>query len=386
MGIKIKAFEPQYTEEVIALILSIQVGEFGVVTNRDEQPDLSQIPEYYQWSGGQFWLAFTDDGKLVGSIALKPFNVSQAALRKMFVAKDYRGAEYKIAQQLIDKLYQFALQNGIETIYLGTTKKYHAAHRFYEKNGFSPIAQADLPNDFPLFLVDDCFYSQKISQDSLIERAFKFVETIHQADYSGHDFEHIKRVWQNAQQILVYETEAQREVVELAVLLHDVDDYKLSNQTGRAKDWLEAQNLDNDLIERILEIIDSIGFSKTGDDPQFKDIETKIVYDADKLDAIGAIGIARAFAFGGAKSRPLFKPERSPSDELDLIAYAANAKSGDNHTINHFFEKLLYLADLMQTSYGQQLAAKRKLTMLNFLEDFFQEQNLVDWQKRLHSM
>ncbi len=386
MGIKIKAFEPQYTEEVIALILSIQVGEFGVVTNRDEQPDLSQIPEYYQWSGGQFWLAFTDDGKLVGSIALKPFNASQAALRKMFVAKEYRGAEYKIAQQLIDKLYQFALQNGIEEIYLGTTKKYHAAHRFYEKNGFISIAQADLPSDFPLFLVDDCFYSQKISQYSLIERAFKFVETVHQADYSGHDFEHIKRVWQNAQQILVYETEAQREVVELAVLLHDVDDYKLSNQTWRAKAWLEAQNLDNDLIERILEVIDSIGFSKTGYDPQFKDIETKIVYDADKLDAIGAIGIARAFAFGGAKSRPLFKPERSPSDELDLIAYAANAKSGDNHTINHFFEKLLYLADLMQTSYGQQLAAKRKLTMLNFLEDFFQEQNLVDWQKRLHSM
>lgn len=382
MDIKIREFEPRYTEEVIALILGIQVGEFDVATSRADQPDLLQIPEYYQNSGGQFWLAFVGD-KLVGSVALKPFTDHQAALRKMFVLKDYRGAEYRIAQQLVDTLYQFALDNGIEEIYLGTTKKYHAAHRFYDKNGFSSIAQAKLPNDFPLFLVDDCFYAKKISQDSLIERAFKFVETIHQADYSGHDFEHIKRVWQNAQQILVYETKANRQVVELAVILHDVDDYKLTNQTGRAKAWLEEQLLSTELIERVLGIIESTGFSKTGYNPQFNDIETKIVYDADKLDAIGAIGVARAFAFGGAKSRPLFDPTRLPNFELDLIAYTANAKSGDNHTVNHFFEKLIKLADLMQTSYGRKLAAQRKLTMLSFLEDFFREQNLNEWLEEL---
>lgn len=382
MNIKIQEFEPQYTEEVIALILGIQVGEFGVATSRAEQPDLLQIPEYYQNSGGQFWLAFVDD-KLVGSVALKPFTARQAALRKMFVAKDYRGAKYHLAQQLVDKLSQFAVEHGIEEIYLGTTKKYHAAHRFYEKNGFSSIAQVKLPNNFPLFLVDDCFYAKKISQYSLIERAFQFVEGVHQADYSGHDFEHIKRVWQNAQQILVYETEAWRDVVELAVILHDVDDYKLTNQTGRAKAWLEGQLLATDLIERILDIIDSTGFSKTGYNPQFNDIETKIVYDADKLDAIGAIGVARAFAFGGAKSRPLFDPTRLPNFELDLTAYAANSKSGNNHTVNHFFEKLIHLADLMQTSYGRKLAAQRKLTMLSFLEDFFREQNLNEWLEQL---
>ncbi|MBX9866320.1 MAG: HD domain-containing protein [Burkholderiales bacterium] len=222
-------------------------------------------------------------------------------------------------------------------------------------------------------------YVEADAKSELIAQAFQFVESIHQTDYSGHDFEHIKRVWQNAQQLLASEPSAQRQVVELAVLLHDVDDYKLSDETGRAKKWLDGQGVNPELIEQVLDIIDTIGFSKTGYNPQLRDIETKIVYDADKLDAIGAIGIARTFAFGGAKSRPLFEPERLPTDELDLEAYAMNAKSGKNHTVNHFFEKLIKLADLMQTKRGQELALKRKLTMLSFLEDFFAEQCLQNW-------
>ena len=378
MKLIIQEFEAQYTAAVIDLILAIQVDEFGVAISREDQPDLLHIPEYYQASGGQFWLAFINE-ELVGCVSLKVFANAQAALRKMFVAKAYRGAEYQIGQQLVDKLYQFALEHGIKQLYLGTTEKYLAAHRFYEKNAFRLIAKAELPTGFPLVAVDNRFYVKEIVQSELIAQAFQFVESIHQTDYSGHDFEHIKRVWQNAQQLLASEPSAQRQVVELAVLLHDVDDYKLSDETGRAKKWLDGQGVNPELIEQVLDIIDNIGFSKTGYNPQLRDIETKIVYDADKLDAIGAIGIARTFAFGGAKSRPLFEPKRLPTDELDLEAYAANAKSGKNHTVNHFFEKLIKLADLMQTKRGQELALKRKLTMLSFLEDFFVEQGLSNW-------
>ncbi|HRG61543.1 MAG TPA: HD domain-containing protein [Burkholderiales bacterium] len=219
-----------------------------------------------------------------------------------------------------------------------------------------------------------------INEHELIRQTFAFVKNIHQKDFSGHDFEHIKRVWHNGQLILADENHADRFIVEMALLLHDVDDYKLSDNTERGYAYLKQCNLDESVIQRILTIIDSIGFSKTGYNPQFSDIETKIVYDADKLDAIGAFGIARAFAYGGAKSRPLFIADRLPPQNLDLKAYAANAKSGDNHTVIHFFEKLIRLPDLMQTERGKALAQTRKTTMINFLRALFAEQELDNWQ------
>lgn len=219
--------------------------------------------------------------------------------------------------------------------------------------------------------------------EELINKTLKFVQVHHQANYSGHDFEHIKRVWHNARLILTSEPSANKEIVELAVLLHDVDDYKFNDNSNHAQNWLQKLGLATKTIERIIKIIDSIGFSKTGYNPQFDDIETKIVYDADKLDAIGAIGIARAFAFGGAKSRPLFNPQHFPPEGLNLVTYANNSKSGDNHSVNHFFEKLLHLSKLMQTSLGTEMAKQRQTTMKNFLKEFFVEQNLLDWQERL---
>lgn len=221
--------------------------------------------------------------------------------------------------------------------------------------------------------------------EQLIAETVDFVQSHHKADFSGHDFEHIKRVWHNAKLILASEPSADREIVDFAVLLHDVDDYKLSDSGGKAEAWLQKLGLSTETIERIIKIIDSIGFSKTGYNPRFDDIETKIVYDADKLDAIGAIGIARAFAFGGAKSRPLFDPTHLPVSELDLAAYATNAKSGNNHSVNHFFEKLLRLSKLMQTKVGHELAKQRQATMLQFLEAFFDEQGLSEWMRLLQS-
>lgn len=225
-----------------------------------------------------------------------------------------------------------------------------------------------------------------INRQELIQQTFAFVKNIHQRDFSGHDFEHIKRVWRNCQLILTEEKNAERFIVEMALLLHDVDDYKLGDNTEQGYTYLKQCNLDESIIQRILTIIDSIGFSKTGYNPQFSDIETKIVYDADKLDAMGAFGIARAFAYGGAKSRPLFIADRLPPQDLDLEAYVANAKSGDNHTVIHFFEKLLRLPDLMQTRVGKALAQTRKATMINFLRALFAEQELHDWQRLLNNM
>lgn len=219
-----------------------------------------------------------------------------------------------------------------------------------------------------------------MNEHELIQQTFTFVKSIHQKDFSGHDFEHIKRVWQNGQLILADENHAERFIVEMALLLHDVDDYKLGDNSQHGYAYLKQCNLNETVIQRILTIIDSIGFSKTGYNPQFRDIETKIVYDADKLDAIGACGIARAFAYGGAKSRPLFIPDHLPPQDLDLEAYAANAKSGDNHTVIHFFEKLLRLPNLMQTKRGKALAQTRKATMISFLRALFAEQELHEWQ------
>lgn len=162
MAIQIIEYQEQYTSQLVELILGIQVGEYGIATSLEAQPDLLQIPEFYQVNNGNFWLAL-DGEKVVGTISLKIFSATQGALRKMFVADGYRGKPYNIAQQLFDRLYATAKQQQLTTIYLGTTDKYLAAHRFYEKNGFTLMNKTQLPEEFPIVLVDNRFYRLDIA-------------------------------------------------------------------------------------------------------------------------------------------------------------------------------------------------------------------------------
>jgi predicted N-acetyltransferase YhbS len=136
----------------------IQSAEFGIAITADDQPDLRDIPGFYLPARGGFWVA-RNDGRIVGTIALKEFGDDRGALRKMFVAPDYRGAPHRLGQTLLDTLLADVRASGLRQIVLGTTDAFLAAHRFYERNGFTLIAKADLPTGFPLAPVDTRFYA-----------------------------------------------------------------------------------------------------------------------------------------------------------------------------------------------------------------------------------
>ncbi|CAN5423195.1 HD domain-containing protein [soil metagenome] len=208
----------------------------------------------------------------------------------------------------------------------------------------------------------------------IINLTKEFVIQIHQKDQSGHDWWHVNRVWKTARYIGAKEN-ADMFIVELAALLHDVDDRKLKindpNVIGvpRAKAWLIQQELANDMIARICTIIEKISFSSSLGNKEFLCLEAQIVQDADRLDALGAIGIARAFTYGGHKGRPIYDPDIKPLSSLDFDAYKTNVGT----TINHFYEKLLLLKEKMNTSTGKQLALVRHQFVENFIKQFFLE-------------
>lgn len=155
--VTIARFEPEDSPAVIALILPIQNQEFGVTITAEQQPDLSDIPGFYQQGHGDFWVAKVE-GEVVGCISLKDIGQQQAALRKMFVAKPWRGSEYGVASRLLEALLDHARTQKLRDIYLGTTEKFLAAHRFYEKKGFAEIDVSALPAAFPRMSVDVKFY------------------------------------------------------------------------------------------------------------------------------------------------------------------------------------------------------------------------------------
>lgn len=155
-NIVIQEYSNKYQEQVIDLILSIQRGEFEVNITKEDQPDLSDIPNFYQ-SGGNFWVAL-HKGQVVGTIALINIGNQQGALRKMFVKAEYRGKAYELAKLLLIKLITWAKDQNMREIYLGTTEKFLAAHRFYEKNEFITIDKKQLPATFPIMKVDTRFY------------------------------------------------------------------------------------------------------------------------------------------------------------------------------------------------------------------------------------
>lgn len=146
----------EYAEAAIDLILNIQQNEFNVAITLEDQPDLLEIENFYYQSGGGFWGAFID-GELVGTIALVKFDTNKGAIRKMFVKKEYRGKELKIAQQLLEILITYSKENGLNHLYLGTVSILEAALRFYERNNFVRIDKALLPETFPLMSADNVF-------------------------------------------------------------------------------------------------------------------------------------------------------------------------------------------------------------------------------------
>ncbi|MDO7907144.1 HD domain-containing protein [Paenibacillus sp. JX-17] len=204
----------------------------------------------------------------------------------------------------------------------------------------------------------------------IIQQAELFVQEELGRDTTGHDWWHIVRVRNTAMLLASRYPDADAFIVELAALLHDVADEKLnpSKEEGLAKvrGWLNTHQVEEQAMEHMMTIISTMSFNG-GKNPPMDTIEGQIVQDADRLDAIGAVGIARAFAYGGAKARPLHVPDQDFS-ELD---YRAGSKS----TIYHFYEKLLLLKDKMNTDFGRDLAEQRHQFMEQFLTQFYAEWN-----------
>lgn len=147
-------------DAIVELITTIQMVEFGVATSAEKQPDLREIPEYYQYGAGNFWLAFEGD-ELIGTLALKDVGGGVCSLRKMFVKKAWRGKARGVAAELMRTLLDRAKAHGVCAIYLGTVDVYKAAHRFYEKSGFVEVAKSEVPDSVPLMDVDVKYYCRR---------------------------------------------------------------------------------------------------------------------------------------------------------------------------------------------------------------------------------
>ncbi|MGE6595250.1 MULTISPECIES: GNAT family N-acetyltransferase [Bacillus] len=159
--IHIVPYESKFQEEVVNLIVHIQQKEYNVPITKEEQPDLLEIETFYQRNHGSFWVA-TYGGKVVGTVALLDIGGQQVALRKMFVKKEFRGKEWGASHMLLQKAISWAENKKLKDIYLGTTVKFLAAHRFYEKNGFQNVNVEELPKSFPVLEVDKKFYRYTI--------------------------------------------------------------------------------------------------------------------------------------------------------------------------------------------------------------------------------
>ena len=193
---------------------------------------------------------------------------------------------------------------------------------------------------------------------------------------TGHDWYHIERVYKNA--LKIQETEGgDREVVTYAALLHDIADHKFvanheEETESRIRAILGKENVKQAIIDHVLQIALNISYKGPNVENKISSLEGKIVQDADRLDAIGAIGIARAFAYGGRKNRSIYLPEEKPTLHDDFESY----KNNEGHTINHFYEKLLLLKDRMNTETAKTIANQRHEFMENFLKQFYAEWNV----------
>lgn len=212
-----------------------------------------------------------------------------------------------------------------------------------------------------------------MEKEIILKKTEDFVKSVLEGDSSGHDWWHIHRVRKLALMIAKSEG-ADLFMVELAALLHDVDDWKLSENKDdgqKARKWMVTCGLEPQITEQICQVIDGVSFKGAGVDTSTSDIICKVLQDADRLDAIGAIGIARTFAYGGSRGRGIYDPEILPEVHTDFENY----KKSSAPTLNHFYEKLLLLKDQMQTTMGRTLAEQRHEFMLRFLDQFYAEWN-----------
>lgn len=214
-----------------------------------------------------------------------------------------------------------------------------------------------------------------MENQQLIENTISFVKQKLENAEGGHDYFHIERVLKNS--ILIAKEEKCDElIVQLGALLHDIADSKFHNGDETvgpkvAREFLESQNVSEEIIVHVINIIENISFKGGNFEKKFSSKELDIVQDADRLDAIGAIGIARVFNYGGFKNRPLYNPEIAPNLTMTKEEYKNNVAP----TLNHFYEKLLLLSDKMNTETGKKIAQKRHEYMEGFLEQFYAEWN-----------
>ena len=208
---------------------------------------------------------------------------------------------------------------------------------------------------------------------TLIDNTILFVKQQLENAEGGHDWFHIERVYKNA--LLIADGEdCNLNVVKLGALLHDIADSKFhgGDETigpKTARTFLESQNVSEDIILHVIAIIENISFKGGNFEKKFNSKELEIVQDADRLDAIGAIGIARTFNYGGFKNRPLYNPNIQPNLNMNKEEY----KNSESPTLNHFYEKLLLLKDKMNTETGKKIAQKRHNFMMTFLSQFYAE-------------
>lgn len=213
-----------------------------------------------------------------------------------------------------------------------------------------------------------------INTSLIINKTEQFVKKVMRDDSTGHDWFHVDRVRRNA--LLIAESEKKGDIfiIEMSALLHDIPDEKLnlSAEEGQKRlyQFLEDIQLPADINTKIIDVINSISF-RGGEKKALTTWEAKIVQDADRLDAIGAIGISRAFAYGGKKGQPIFHPDYPTRTNMTIEEY----RSGKSSSIHHFYEKLLLLKDLLNTETAKKMADERHRFMEEFLTQFYQEWN-----------
>ncbi len=215
-------------------------------------------------------------------------------------------------------------------------------------------------------------------EDKIVSKTIDFVKEELTGAEGGHDWFHIQRVYNNAR-LIAKDENVDLFVVSLGALLHDIADSKFHDGDETvgpkvAQDFLESLLVKKNVIDHVIKIIENISFKGGNIDQKFKSPELDVIQDADRLDAIGAIGIARSFNYGGFKNRAIYDPEISPNLNMSKEEY----KKSTTPTINHFYEKLLLLKDRMNTEAGKKLALERHQYMEGFLEQFYKE-----WEGRM---
>ncbi len=215
-----------------------------------------------------------------------------------------------------------------------------------------------------------------MNKTDIIQKTKQHLYKTFENEGTGHDWWHIERVFSNATAIVKKEKGADLFIVQLGALLHDIADFKFYGEDDKvggkmASQWLKSIGVDEITIQKIIHIVDNVSFKGIRVKSKMKSLEGKIIQDADRLDAIGAIGVARAFAYGGYKKRPIYNPNGKTRKHKSFVEY----KKGADSTIHHFYEKLLHLKNLMNTKTGKKLALQRHKFLELYLKEFYAEWN-----------